>query len=136
MVTEWGLSDKVGPIAYKDTDQQSFMSGIGRGSSISPETAKVIEGEIKRFITEAHEKALEILTTKKKDWVALAEALLEFETLSGDEITALLKDGSTPKRPDGGASARPTVSAVPTTKKPKPKPIGGASTARDIDPES
>jgi cell division protease FtsH len=136
MVTEWGLSDKVGPIAYKDTDQQSFMSGIGRGSSISPETAKVIEGEIKRFITEAHEKALEILTTKKKDWVALAEALLEYETLSGDEIEALLKDGTTPKRPDGGASARPAVSAVPTTKKPKPKPIGGASTARDIDPES
>jgi cell division protease FtsH len=135
MVTEWGLSDKVGPIAYKDTDQQTFMSGIGRGSSISPETAKVIEGEIKRFITEAHQKALEILTTKKKDWVALAEALLEFETLSGDEIAALLKDGTTPKRPDGGASARPTVSAVPTTKKPKPKPIGGASTARDIDPE-
>lgn len=129
MVTEWGLSDKVGPIAYKDTDQQSFTSGIGRGSSISPETAKVIEGEIKRFIMEAHEKATEILTTKKDDWVALAEALLEYETLSGDEITALLKDGTTPKRPDADASKRPAVSAVPTTKKPKPRPIGGATEA-------
>jgi cell division protease FtsH len=129
MVTEWGLSDKVGPIAYKDTDQQSFTSGIGRGSSISPETAKVIEGEIKRFITEAHEKAREILTKKKKDWIALAEALLEYETLSGDEITALLKDGTTPKRPDGGSGTRPTLSAVPTTKKPKPRPIGGATEA-------
>lgn len=129
MVTEWGLSDKVGPIAYKDTDQQSFTSGIGRGSSISPETAKIIEGEIKRFIMEAHDKAREILTDKKDDWVNLAEALLEYETLSGDEITALLKDGTTPKRPDGDASKRPAVSAVPTTKKPKPKPIGGAAEA-------
>jgi len=137
MVTEWGLSDKVGPIAYKDTDQQSFHAGIGRGSSISPETAKVIEGEIKRFITEAHQKALQILKDKKDDWVALAEALLEYETLSGDEIKALLEDGTKPKRPDGSSGGRPAVSAVPTTKKPKPKPkpIGGASTARDIDPQ-
>lgn len=126
MVTEWGLSDEIGPIAYKDTDQQSFMPGIGRGSSISPETAKMIESEIKRFVTEAHETALKILKKKKKDWVALAEALLEFETLSGDEITELLKDGTKPKRPDGKKS-RPSVSAVPTTK--KTKGIGGAAKA-------
>ena len=42
MVTEWGLSDAIGPIAFKDTDQQSFHPGIGRGSAISPETAKLI----------------------------------------------------------------------------------------------
>ena len=136
MVTEWGLSDEIGPIAYKDNDQQSFVPGIGRGSAISPETAKKIEEEIKRFVTEAHEKAREILTTKKKDWVALAEALLEFETLSGDEIEALLKDGTKPKRPDGKSGGRPAVSAVPTTGKPKPRPIGGASPARDIDPDA
>lgn len=124
MVTEWGLSDAIGPIAYKDTDQQSFHPGIGRGSAISPETAKLIESEIKRFVTEAHEKAREILTKKKKDWVALSEALLEYETLSGDEITNLLSDGIKPKRPDG--SGKPAVSAVPTTRKPKPKPLGDA----------
>ncbi len=134
MVTEWGLSDEIGPIAYKDTDQQSFHPGIGRGSAISPETAKLIEKEIKRFVTEAHDKAREILTTKKDDWVALAEALLEYETLSGDEIKALLEDGTKPKRPDSSGGGRPAVSAVPTTKKPKPRPIGGASPARDIGP--
>lgn len=126
MVTEWGLSDEVGPIAYKDTDQQSFTSGIGRGSSISPETAKLIESEIKRFVTEAHETAVKVLKKKKKDWVALAEALLEYETLSGDEITVLLSDGIKPKRPDGGKT-KPAVSAVPTTK--KPKGLGGAAEA-------
>lgn len=131
MVTEWGLSDEIGPIAYKDTDQQSFHPGIGRGSAISPETAKLIESEIKRFVTEAHEKALEILKKKKKDWVALAEALLEYETLSGDEIRALLEDGTKPKRPDSSAGKRPSVSPVPTTKKPRKGPgtIGGAAEA-------
>ncbi len=118
MVTEWGLSDEVGPIAYKDTEQQSFMPGIGRGSSISPETAKLIESEIKRFVTDAHDTATKILKKKKKDWVALAEALLEYETLSGDEITVLLSDGIKPKRPD--ASSKPSVSAVPKTGKPRP----------------
>ena len=123
MVTEWGLSDKIGPIAYKNTDSNSFHPGIGRGSSISPETAALIESEIKRFITEAHETAVKILKKKKKNWVDLAEALLEYETLSGDEITVLLSDGIKPKRPDGSKGAKPAVSAVPTTRK---KPLGGA----------
>jgi cell division protease FtsH len=130
MVTEWGLSDAIGPIAYKQQDNGSFVPGIGRGSAISPDTAKLIEAEIKRFITEAHEKALEILKKKKKDWVKLAEALLEYETLSGDEIKALLEDDTKPKRPDGSGGSKPAVSAVPTTR--KPKPIGGTATAKDV----
>ena len=83
----------------------------------------MIENEIKRFVTEAHETAVKILKKKKKDWVALAEALLEYETLSGDEIQVLLSDGIKPNRPDGGTT-RPAVSAVPTTS--KPKPLGDA----------
>ena len=117
MVTEWGLSDAIGPIAFKDTDQQSFHPGIGRGSAISPETAKLIESEIRRFVTEAHETALKILKKKKKDWTTLAEALLEYETLSGDEITVLLSDGIKPKRTDGKFGTKPAVPAVPSTKK-------------------
>ena len=116
MVTEWGLSDEVGPIAYKNTDSNSFHPGIGRGSSISPETAALIESEIKRFVTEAHETATKILKKKKKNWVALAEALLEYETLSGDEIKNLLEDNIQPKRPD--ATSKPKLSAVPTTNGP------------------
>lgn len=126
MVTEYGLSDAIGPIAYKDNDQSSFVPGIGRGTAISPETSKLIETEIKRFVTEAHQKALDILKKKKKDWTALAEALLEYETLSGDEIKVLLSDGIKPKRPDGGKT-KPAVAAVPTTK--KPKGLGGAAEA-------
>ncbi|HHL43139.1 MAG TPA: ATP-dependent metallopeptidase FtsH/Yme1/Tma family protein [Hellea balneolensis] len=124
MVTEWGLSDKVGPIAYKNTDVDSFMPGIGRGSAISPETARLIEDEIKRFVTDAHETAISVLKKKKKDWYKLAEALLEYETLSGDEIKNLLEDDIKPKRPDldkDGNVKSSGLSAVPTT---KPKPAG------------
>ena len=124
MVTEYGLSDAIGPIAYKNTDVDSFMPGIGRGSAISPETAALIESEIKRFVTEAHETAVKVLKKKKKNWTTLAEALLEYETLSGDEIKVLLSDGIKPKRPDSSGGSKPAVAAVPTTK--KAKPIGGA----------
>lgn len=127
MVTEYGLSDEVGPIAYKNTDHDSFLPGIGRGSAISPETARLIESEIKHFVTEAHQTAKAILTKKKKDWAVLAEALLEYETLSGEEITDLLKHSRKPRRPDA-FDGRPPVSAVPVTTRKitnKTKPIGG-----------
>ncbi len=127
MVTEWGLSDEIGPIAYRHKDQNSFVPGIGRGSSISPETASKIENEIKRLITDAHETALSILKKKKKQWTALAEALLEYETLTGDEIAALMK-GEPPKRPPS-SGAKPSVSALPTMPKPKRKPKGGGDPA-------
>ena len=124
MVTEWGLSDKIGPIAYKETDQTSFMPGIGRGSAISPETARTIEEEIKAIITTAHETATSILKKKKKDWVKLSEALLEYETLSGEEIKNLLEENITPQRPslgqpDSKKFSPPKINAVPTT---NPKP--------------
>ena len=130
MVTEWGLSDEIGPIAYVNRDQSSFMPGIGRGSAISPDTASRIETEIKRLVTEAHETAHKILKKKKKDWIALAEALLEYETLSGDEITELLSDGTPPRRPGDGSGPASPVSSIPTTKrKPKGGAIGGPAEA-------
>ena len=120
MVTEWGLSDEIGPIAYVNRDQNSFMPGIGRGSAISPDTAHKIESEIKRLVTDAHNTALAILKKKKKQWTALAEALLEYETLTGEEIKNLIDDGIQPKRPNS-SGGKPKLSALPTTPKKKPK---------------
>jgi len=124
MVTEYGLSDAVGPIAYKHTDQNSFVPGIGRGSAISPETAKLIESEIKGLVNGAHDKAKAILKKQKKAWVALSEALLEYETLSGDEIKNLIEDGIKPKRASGNEKL--SVSPIPTTKGGK---MGGTAEA-------
>ncbi len=118
MVTEWGLSDEIGPIAYKQQDQNSFMPGIGRGSAISPETASKIENEIRNLVTDAHETALSILKKKKKNWYALAEALLEYETLTGEEIANLF-EGIEPKRPSN-SGGKPRLSALPTTPKKGP----------------
>ena len=122
MVTEYGLSDEIGPIAYKHTDNNSFVPGIGRGSAISPETARKIEDEIQGLVKGAHAKATSILTEKREDWEALSQALLEYETISGDEIKNLLEDGIKPKRATG--KERLSVSPIPST-----KGIGGAETA-------
>lgn len=88
MVTKWGLSDKVGTIDYSVDDS---MKNYGSSeSAISEETSKLIDSEVKRIVDEALQRAKEILTTKKPDLEKLAKALLEFETLSGDEIKDLL----------------------------------------------
>lgn len=92
MVTEWGMSDVLGPIQYVDNSNEVFLGrSVTQNQNMSEETAKLIDAEIKRLVTEAHDEALKILKTKKKDWEKLAKALIEFETLTGDEIKAVLK---------------------------------------------
>ena len=92
MVAEWGMSDKLGPILYVDNSEEVFLGkSVTQNKNMSEETAKLIDAEIKSLVTEAHESALKILQTKKKDWEKLAKALIEYETLSGEEIKAVLK---------------------------------------------
>ncbi len=98
MVIKWGLSEKVGKINYaQENDYQS--NGKTISSDISQETAKLIDEEIKKLVDNAYETALKILKEKRKDLEILAEALLEYETLTGDEIKELLK-GNKPKKYD------------------------------------
>ena len=92
MVTEWGMSDKLGPILYVDNSEEVFLGkSVTQNKNMSEETARLIDAEIKRLVTESHEAALKILKDKKDDWEKLAQALIEYETLSGDEIKALLR---------------------------------------------
>ena len=71
---------------------------MNRSRQMSNETAVLIDQEIKRIVEGGHTRAKQLLTKHKKQLHALAEALLEYETLSGDEITALLDDGTPPDR--------------------------------------
>jgi len=87
MVTRWGLSDKVGTIDYSDDESTKFYAP---SKNYSEETGKLIDGEVKRIVDEALLKAKNILTEKKSDLEKLAKALLEYETLTGDEIKDLL----------------------------------------------
>lgn len=87
MVTRWGLSDKVGTIDYADEEGSRFYAAQ---KTFSEETGKIIDDEVKRIVSEALERAKEILQNKREDLEKLAQALLEFETLTGDEIKDLI----------------------------------------------
>ncbi len=87
MVTRWGLSDKVGTIDYSVDEGSKFYAAT---KDFSDETARIIDEEVKRIVSEALARAKEILAEKKNDLEKLAKNLLEFETLTGDEIKDLL----------------------------------------------
>jgi cell division protease FtsH len=116
MVTKYGLSEKLGPIAYAEEEGEVFLGqSIARTKAISSETAKIIEDEIKRFVTEGYDKARQILTERNADWEALAQALLEFETLTGDEIAALLRGEKIVRKEPTDLGDTPPPSSVPST---------------------
>ncbi len=116
MVTKYGLSEKLGPIAYAEDEGEVFLGqSIARTKAISSETAKMIEDEIKRFVTEGYEKARRILTERNVDFERLAQALLEFETLTGEEINALLRGERIVRKESNDAGDTPPTASVPTT---------------------
>lgn len=87
MVTEWGMSDLLGPVLYAENSSEVFLGrSVTQNKNMSEETARLVDAEIKRLLTEAHEQAKEILKKYDKELEALAQALMEYETLSGDEI--------------------------------------------------
>jgi cell division protease FtsH len=113
MVTRWGFSDKLGHVAYGENQEEVFLGhSVARTQNVSEETAQIIDAEVRRLIDEAYNTAKTILTKKKKDWIALAEGLLEYETLSGEEIKQLLA-GNKPSRDMGDDTPPSRGSAVP-----------------------
>lgn len=130
MVTRWGMSDKVGPVEYAQPEGESFL---GYSSSqpvrMSNQTQQLIDAEIKSIVEGGLDRAKQILTTHIDQLHKLAEALLEFETLSGDEIKQLLDGGTIDK---GGVTAtlngpiQPGGAAVPKIRRPK-GPFGSPS---------
>jgi cell division protease FtsH len=124
MVLRWGMSDKVGNIDYSEA--HDGYSGSTAGLSVSANTKELIEDEVKRFIAEAYDRAFEILTDKTEEWERLAQGLLEYETLTGDEIKRVMK-GDPPQAgsdDDGSDStgAGASITAIPKTK-PRIKPV-------------
>ncbi len=121
MVTRWGLSDEIGPVDYAEDQGEVFLGQqLVRSSHVSEDTSKKIEEEVRKLVVGGMNEARRILTEKNEEWVKLSEGLLEYETLSGDEIKDLLA-GKPPERPEdddpGPTSAVPVI-----TKKPKSKP--------------
>jgi cell division protease FtsH len=87
MVTRWGYSDKLGLVSYGDNQEEVFLGhSVSRTQNVSEETANIIDAEVKRLVQNGYDEAKRILTEKLEDLHILAKALLEYETLSGDEI--------------------------------------------------
>ena len=121
MVTRWGYSDKLGLVSYGDNQEEVFLGhSVSRTQNVSEETANIIDAEVKRLVQAGYDEAKKILTKRLDDLHTLAKALLEYETLSGDEIIGALK-GVAPNREDADAK-RPTgpAVAVPISAKPEP----------------
>ena len=116
MVTKWGMSDKLGPLQYEEQGEGYLGYGATQRLMMSDETNKLIDSEIRSLVDNAHERATNILSTETDKLHLLAGALLEFETLTGDEIKDLLDNGKL-ERPDApkGAVLPPQVrgSSIP-----------------------
>jgi cell division protease FtsH len=134
MVTRWGYSDELGLVAYGENQDEVFLGmSVSRQQNISEETARKIDSEVKRLVHGGYDEAKRILTERAADLENLAKALLEFETLSGEEIEDVLK-GVMPvrERPEDKSPPPPSVS-VPIT--PPTSGVGLADLAGGPAPE-
>ncbi|MBE6458699.1 MAG: ATP-dependent metallopeptidase FtsH/Yme1/Tma family protein [Alphaproteobacteria bacterium] len=109
MVTEWGMSDKLGPVLYAENTGEVFLGkSVTQSKNMSEETARLVDAEIKNLVVTAHEQATLLLKEHEKDWEMLASALMEYETLTGEEIKDLL---------DGKPIDKSSESPVPEEKR-------------------
>ncbi|HKX90914.1 MAG TPA: ATP-dependent zinc metalloprotease FtsH [Sphingomicrobium sp.] len=130
MVTRWGMSDLMGPLQYADNEEEVFLGySVNRQRNMSNETAQAIDKEIRRIVDEGYARARHLLEENRDELETLAKALLEYETLSGDEIKTVLAG----KPLDRGGAKGPTIpaagSSIPKAKRPKGGAIGGPATA-------
>jgi cell division protease FtsH len=112
MVTRWGMSDKLGPMAYAENQEEVFLGhSVGRTQNMSDETAKQIDAEIRALIDYGYNTAHHIITTHRDQLEAITKALLEHETLTGDEMKGLIE-------------GRPIVRVAPVEDQVVVKPAG------------
>ncbi len=113
MVTQWGMSDALGPIGYDENQQEVFLGhSVTQSKNVSEATAQKIDNEIRKIVEEGYHLAQETLREKSNDLHALAQGLLEYESLTGEEINAILRGEPMPK--PARAPEQPPKSSAPT----------------------
>ena len=133
MVTRWGLSEELGTVAYGENQDEVFLGyQVSRQQNISEETSRKIDAEIRRLVEAGYAEANKILTEKRADLETLAKGLLEFETLTGDEIKDLLAgQAPEPRIRDRAADAARLRGADrrrrPQSPAPRARPDGAAA---------
>jgi cell division protease FtsH len=112
MVTQWGMSDKLGPLKYTENQEEVFLGhSVSRQQNVSEKTAQLIDEEVKRIVTEGYARAQQVLSDNIDQLHKLAGALLEYETLSGDEIKRILA-GETIDRGGNAPAPAPISSGI------------------------
>jgi cell division protease FtsH len=121
MVTEWGMSDKLGPLRYNENQQEVFLGhAITQRQNMSEETAKLIDEEIRRIVVAGEKKAWEVLGPSRDKLEAVTRALMEYETISGEECQAVMAGKEIVRQSDDESTKGPMGSAVPVAGKSRP----------------
>ncbi len=107
MVKEWGLSDKVGMVRHSGAESMSYLGGMTGGKAMSERTARLLDSEVKAFVDEGYARAQTLIRDNKDKMKMIAEALLEFETLTGAEIKDIVNHGKMPVRAEMPAPLPP-----------------------------
>ncbi len=132
-VSQWGLSDAVGPMLVGDNEQEVFLGReLSHRREVSEKTAQLVDAEVSKLLTESYERAKKTLEDNMDLLHAIAGALLERETLTSDDIAILVAGGTLPPRkaPTPAGNAAPTAPTPATQPKPvKPPLLGGPEVA-------
>ncbi len=121
MVTEWGMSAKLGPLRYNENQQEVFLGhAITQRQNMSEETAKVIDEEIRRIVTDGEKKAWEVLGPARDKLELVTQALMEYETITGEECQTVMAGKPIVRQSDDESSKGPMGSAVPVAGKSRP----------------
>jgi cell division protease FtsH len=135
MVTEWGMSDKLGPLLYNENQQEVFLGhSIAQQQNMSEETAKMIDDEIRRIVIEGEQKAWEVLGANKDKLELVAQALMEYETISGEECMAVMR-GEKIVREEDDEDSGAFGSAVPVAGQARPSRGDDAPDTGGMEPQ-
>ncbi|WP_317659908.1 ATP-dependent zinc metalloprotease FtsH [Pseudomonas sp. KU43P] len=125
MVTKWGLSEKLGPLMYAEEEGEVFLgrSAGSQHASVSGETAKLIDSEVRSIIDQCYATAKQLLTDNRDKLDAMAEALMKYETIDAEQIDDIMS-GRTPREPRDWDDDK--TSGTPAAQNDRPEsPIGG-----------
>ncbi|WP_416467518.1 ATP-dependent zinc metalloprotease FtsH [Pseudomonas sp. LFS044] len=125
MVTKWGLSEKLGPLMYAEEEGEVFLgrSAGSQHASVSGETAKLIDSEVRSIIDQCYATAKQLLIDNRDKLEAMTEALMKYETIDADQIDDIMA-GRTPREPRDWDDDK--NSGTPTAQNDRPEsPIGG-----------
>jgi cell division protease FtsH len=130
MVTEWGMSEKLGPLRYIENQQEVFLGhSVTQSKNVSEATAKLIDEEVRRIVLDGYAKARELIFANRDKLERITRALMEYETISGEECRIVMDGGSISRKADDDdarGSAGPAVPVAGASRPPRDEP-GGAT---------